>query len=369
MADRLEKHQLEEQPQQEVQQSTPIKDEEFGRQGSQHIEDASPDRKGKRTFGANLKNHFKRFWWVHVIVTIVVTLCLVLPIVYCGFHSIAQRDVNRSALHISSMSILSPTPSSFHLVQSGIIENNSSYHPHLSSFNASLFLEGTESHIQPFAYMTMPAIHATRKAPTQVDQTVAIADPAQFEKYSALVLGSESYRLALRGKTRLHEMSFPTTTVNYNEVVTLKGLNSLAGFNITSFKILSTPASDGANLVGQVYIPNPSIMTLELGNITQTLYIHGTPTIIGHAVIPSLTLVPGNNTAPFRATTNQTLVLEAIASTYRTGVVPVDIVATGVLNSAGEHLAYYEIPLAATRLRVSLDVGAAVGLGGVSEVK
>lgn len=42
------------------------------------------------------------------------------------------------------------------------------------------------------------------------------------------------------------------------------GLNKLKGFNVTEFDILLQPGSDGANMVGKVFIPNPSVMTLEM---------------------------------------------------------------------------------------------------------
>lgn len=46
------------------------------------------------------------------------------------------------------------------------------------------------------------------------------------------------------------------------------GLNGLKGFNITTFKISLTPNPDGSNLVGIVYVPNTSVMTLDLVKIS-----------------------------------------------------------------------------------------------------
>lgn len=42
------------------------------------------------------------------------------------------------------------------------------------------------------------------------------------------------------------------------------GLNSLKGFNVTDFQILLDKQPDGANTNGTVYIPNPTVMTLEM---------------------------------------------------------------------------------------------------------
>lgn len=44
----------------------------------------------------------------------------------------------------------------------------------------------------------------------------------------------------------------------------LLGLNQLKGFNVTEFRILLQPDPDGANMVGRVFVPNPSVKTLEM---------------------------------------------------------------------------------------------------------
>jgi hypothetical protein len=41
-------------------------------------------------------------------------------------------------------------------------------------------------------------------------------------------------------------------------------MNGMKGFNVTQAKLLWKPEADGTNLIGQVYIPNPSPMTIEM---------------------------------------------------------------------------------------------------------
>lgn len=41
------------------------------------------------------------------------------------------------------------------------------------------------------------------------------------------------------------------------------GLNNFNGFNVTSFEIKLEAESDGTNMIGTVYIPNPSVMTIS----------------------------------------------------------------------------------------------------------
>lgn len=39
-----------------------------------------PSTTSKPSFGTRVKNHFKRFWWAHVIAFIVIVLVVVLPV-------------------------------------------------------------------------------------------------------------------------------------------------------------------------------------------------------------------------------------------------------------------------------------------------
>jgi hypothetical protein len=191
--------------------------------------------------------------------------------IFVGFPRRAQDGVNDSTLDIQSLSFTNPTSTSFNLAQQAILRNPNSYHPRLDAFKAALFLENTEPDIKPFAYVEIPEVVSTAAAPVDFNQTINIADGDQFAAYTKLALASEEYRLAIRGRTSLHQGGLPTTGVNYNEVVTLKGLNGLQGFNVTTFQIKLVPESDGTNLVGQIFIPNPSVMTLELVNSLDTI--------------------------------------------------------------------------------------------------
>ena len=138
-----------------------------------------------------------------------------------AFPRISQNGINDSTLEIKSLVLSDPTPNSFHLKQTAVIGNQSPYHPRLDAFNASLSLAGPT--IKPYAYVTIPEIFASETATTVIDQDVTITDLDQFNVYTSSVLSNESISLAIEGKTGLHEMRFPTTTVDYNKVVAMKG--------------------------------------------------------------------------------------------------------------------------------------------------
>ena len=318
----------------------------------------------KSSSGSAIKRHLRRFWWLHLIIFIICTLIIVLCLIFVAAPRISQNDINKSTLAVNSLVLTNPSPTSFHLLQNSTVENLSSYHPQLDAFNASLSLDGQP----PYAYVEIPHIHATRDAISMVDQDVTITDAEAFSAYNVAVLNQEEVKVDVKGHTGLHEMRFPKTTVTYDKTTTMKGLNKLSGFNVTSFSIKLTPDPDGTNMVGEVYIPNPSVMTLTMGNVTFENILPATSTTpatnIGNTTLNNLVLTPGNNTIPMRSIINQTIVIEALATTYKDGMLPVDIVGTQAVYN-GQHLPYFEKALQSLTQHISLDVGSALKAIGV----
>jgi hypothetical protein len=144
------------------------------------------------------------------------------------------------------------------------------------------------------------------------------------------------------------------------------GFNSLPNFAVSSLKLLLKPQSDGTNLLADVSIPNPTVQTIQLGDLAMSLSVPGnstskTPsTPIGIAHLSNVTLVPGNNTLPLRATTNEMLVFGLVQAnpTYLNGL-PVDIaIHNSTLN--GVVIPYFTRALQANTLHVSLNVAQAI---------
>ncbi|KAI4266144.1 MAG: hypothetical protein LQ337_008883 [Flavoplaca oasis] len=262
----------------------------------------------KQSFGAKLKAHFKRFWWLHLILFIASTLIIVLCLVYVAFPHIAQNGINDSTLEIQSLTLSNPTPNSFHLQQTAKLTNHNRYHPRLDAFNASLSVGGAEA--KPYAYIELPAVHATETTYTNIDQEVQITDMDAFIDYNTQLLTQESVDLVVKGRTKLHEGRLPATTVDFEKTITMKGLNSLSTLTIPTFRILLTPTPAGTNMLGTVSIPNPSILTLSMGNVTLNNYVDGT--FIGTSLLPNLVLKPGENLVEMESKVNQTYVIEAV---------------------------------------------------------
>lgn len=142
--------------------------------------------------------------------------------VYVAFPHIAQNGINDSTLEIQSLTLSNPTPNSFHLQQTAKLTNHNRYHPRLDAFNASLSVGGAEA--KPYAYIELPAVHATETTYTNIDQEVQITDMDAFIDYNTQLLTQESVDLVVKGRTKLHEGRLPATTVDFEKTITMKGM-------------------------------------------------------------------------------------------------------------------------------------------------
>lgn len=315
-----------------------------------------PDGKGR------VKNHCRKFWWCDLLVIVIIALIIVLPIIYVAIPNIAQDEINKSTLEVTSQDVSNTTPDQIHLKLDSVIKSSSKYHPTIDGFRASLSLEGQS---KPFLYINIPSAKSEAVTSVTVDQDVKIEDAAAFADYTKTVMGSETFQVRLDGKPKIHLGGLPSMDVNYNKVVTMKGLNRLKGLNITSIKIITNPSempADGSNMVGTVFIPNPSVQTLELGNLTMNLSVDGKP--IGNSTLPNLTLKPGENNVPMQAHVDQGTVLTLITSKYKNAILPLDIVGNSSVRN-GQHLVYFEEAIKSNTIRVDLNVGPALAAMGL----
>ncbi|KAJ5591318.1 hypothetical protein N7450_005290, partial [Penicillium hetheringtonii] len=316
----------------------------------------------KRSFGSKVAAHFKKWWWVHLIIFVIVVLVVVLPVVYVGYPNIAKHDVNDSTLEITSMVISDPTPESFQLNQTQVIGSDSSYHPKIYAFDAAVSLAGAAA---SFATVRVPSVKSEDGAKVEVLQKVDLGDIGAFGDYAKAVMLQEEVALNIYGKPDLQQGSLPKITVTYNKTVTMKGLNQLKGFDVTDFHIL-TKKENGRNMKGTVYIPNPSVMTIDMGNLTLDLSVAGKP--MGQSFLDNLVLKPGNNTVPMTSTVDQTAIIKmftADGNPYKDGVVPFDIVGNSSVYN-GKELPYFTKALASNNLTVHLNVSKALAEIGLT---
>lgn len=147
-------------------------------------------------------------------------------------------------------------------------------------------------------------------------------------------------------------------------LIAIIGLNGLKGFALTDFTIITETLKNGTNANGTVFIPNPSVATYDMGNLTMNMFVNGT--LVGNSTIKNMIIRPGNNTFGMYATTNQTAVVNLLFTDYKCGIFPIDIVTRNITYD-GQALPYYENALKAKNLTVHLDVIKALEQAGLAQ--
>ncbi|KAL5332785.1 hypothetical protein BJX70DRAFT_99691 [Aspergillus crustosus] len=314
------------------------------------VEEVPVETTAKPSFWTRVKAHFKKWWWAHLIAFIVIFLVILLPVVYVGYPNIAQDDINDSSLNIESMEISNPAPDGFQLKQRQVIGTDSIFHPKIFSFDAEVSLVGSP----PFATVTVPQIKANDGVEVIIDQWLDFTDADAFAGFSTAVMLSEEFQLNVYGEPRLKQGALPTVDIDYNKTVTMKGLNKLNGFRIDELN-LDSDRDDGNNANGTVFIPNPSVLTLALGNLTLDVSANGTA--VGQSFLNDLVIRPGDNLVPMLSRLNTSLLLPLLGDTT---VVPLTIVGNSSVYN-GQELPYFTAALSANELVVDLDLLAVLG--------
>jgi len=301
------------------------------------------------------KEKFRKHWYWHALNFVVGTIVISMLLNYVMLPKIAQSDVNKSELLTVNQTVTNPRPDVVHIVMNNKVINKSLFTPTIDSFNASLFLENTEPDIKPFGYITIPSVHALKEVYTQVDQEMQIADMEQFIAYNKLVTSSKTFRVAVRGKTRLHLGALPVCTVHYNKAIEMNGLNGLAGLYVKNVNISVANFPDGSNMHGTVVIPNASVMNLTIGDMVQDLYVDGQR--IGNTTIKNVILAPGSNEFNVTSNTNQTAVIGLIGpkNKYKDGKLPIEARTISVTYN-GEPLAYFTEAMKASPVTFTMDL-------------
>jgi hypothetical protein len=108
-------------------------------------------------------------------------------------------------------------------------------------------------------------------------------------------------------------------------------------------------------MLGTVLVPNPTVFTLHLGNVTYDVSVDGQS--IGTSMLNDLVLRPGDNHVPMRTKTDQLAVLTLIGDKYKNGVLPLSITGKSVMYN-GQTIPYFEAAVKAGTQHLDLNVTA-----------
>jgi wyosine [tRNA(Phe)-imidazoG37] synthetase (radical SAM superfamily) len=145
---------------------------------------------------------------------------------YVGLPKIAQSNMNGAELFMISQQVLDPTPNSVRLDMVNKAISHTIFTPTLDTFDADLFLENTLPNYKAFGTITIPGMHVMKEINTTINQVMQIKDQDQFNAYNTLVSQSETFKVAMKGTTKLHLGALPVVSVVFSKVITMKGTSS-----------------------------------------------------------------------------------------------------------------------------------------------
>ena len=102
------------------------------------------------------------------------------------------------------------------------------------------------------------------------------------------------------------------------------------------------------------------MLTINLEQVNVTMNLRVGTDLIGTALLPNLTLSPGNNMVEMRSTTDQAAILRKLAA-LPDGLLPFDITGNSSVYN-GQHLTYYEEALKSNTVSVKLNLARALGI-------
>ncbi|RJE20820.1 hypothetical protein PHISCL_06839 [Aspergillus sclerotialis] len=321
------------------------KDLEADTEHIEHLEkEGSPPGKTKQA-SIKFQRHWKRFWCCYLIASIIF-LAIFLPVFFLvAIPAIAQRIVDGTDLPLHAASLLDPKPDKVSFSLHTSLKVPAGLQIHIDPLKLSAFRRDVTP-IDPYLAVPVPAYDL--KGTTQIEVTrndTNILNQQEFVQTLTDAVYNKRFIMSAKGKTLGH-LGALKTPLKLNKDLDLAGLDKFRGFSIDSARLLVPKAEDGSNLAGVATLPNHSVFTLALGNMTVNL--KSQDLVLGQATILNVVLKPGNNTVSLRGDLDIDKILNNISdivAAQRDALQDGELELTATGNSTtynGVHIPYYE---------------------------
>lgn len=307
-----------------------------------------------------LKKHLARLWWAYLGLCSLSFLVTILCLIYIIIPRLVQQNVDNSYLLCTDLTFAKPTTHSVTVNQSALLYTKTHFTPTLKPFTASLYLVDNDTYSSvPISTLRFPEIHALHpvsfnsleNAVLNFDSEAALAE---VTKFSVQFMNREVVKTALVGEGKVSLGSLPEIKVKYNQTLSFRGLSGLKGFNITDIRLNLNAQNGEPNMSGLAVIPNPSVLTVELGNVTFTV-LTARAGKVGNSIIENVKLSPGTNKFVMKSYINQTKIAQSMD--ISSGIVKLLIRGDSSVYN-GQHLPYFEKALASNSMVIPLNVTA-----------
>ncbi|KAJ5552740.1 hypothetical protein N7494_002118 [Penicillium frequentans] len=308
------------------------------------------------------RRHWKRFWLFYCIGN-VIFLAIFLPIFFLVvIPAIAQLVLNKSDLVLVNATVNQPKPDSVIMTLETKVDLKLAIPARIENLTLALF-ERAYGANDAYASITIPGQTIKGNHSMGVtDQYTPLQNMTAWEDFVHQVVFEKEASLAIAGQTNAY-LGVLKSHVNLNKNIVTPTLNQFNGFGISDATLVLPAESDGTNLIGNATLPNPSVITLEIGTII--LDVKAGDLVIGNATLEDVTLRPGDNIFPLRGVLdiktvikNLAAVIKAEASAIKAGNLTINAVTTSIVWN-GTLVPYY------TDILKELTLTASIGLGGV----
>lgn len=204
-----------------------------------------------------------------------------------------------------------------------------------------------------------------------IDGIIAeVTDPAQIDTWLTSALTQRNTSISVRASTTawLGAVKLPLTI---DKTVTIPGLRNLAGATLAESR-LYIPAlmPNRTNIAGTMVLPNYSLMTMDMGNVTLNALLSADDSqegekevLIGRVDIRDALLHPGNQSLPFTGEIYLDAILRDLGyiasgqaeSVFKGGFITLTASGNQTLVE-GQHIGYLEAVLARARIRVEVPL-------------
>ncbi|KAF2499481.1 hypothetical protein BU16DRAFT_579038 [Lophium mytilinum] len=290
--------------------------------------------------------HYKRYWVCYLMLG-VIALAIGLPILFLViFPAIAQRLVDGADLPIHTAVIKNPSDDTLTYSVTVSLKVPKPFIVHIDPTVLELYRPETKPHRVPYIKMELPGMKLHGNTLVKIeDQQATILDEDELTHFMASAVRNEQFEISAYGKTTAY-LGKLKAHITLDKTIRLRGLNTLEGFSIDSAHVVLPPEEDGTNVVANLTLPNASLATVELGDVTLNLKVGDL--ILGNATIANFTIKPGNNNVYARGIVDIKSILQNIgpiadAETQALKSGNITVSASG--NSAiydGKHIDYIE---------------------------
>ncbi|KAI1412595.1 hypothetical protein F5Y13DRAFT_199829 [Hypoxylon sp. FL1857] len=328
---------------------------EAAKEGSTAVEHAM---RGKGIGSKSSKAHCKRFWWVYVVVILAVAVAIIVPcVLLVAVPKMAQQKLDEATLAIDGIVITNVQTNSLNMAINSTITTDGSTHATIDGFEGTMYLADLDPPLA-FAKINFPETTSDAFQTVNVSQEIPISDQDAFTTFNEHLMQQETVKVMVKGDTHVHVRGISRAySVTFSKTVPLQGLNKFQGLSVSNPHVSIAQTN---NFNATAHIPNPSVLTLDVGNTTFHTYFNGSD--IGTSYILNMVLRPGPNEFFIWADINETAVLDGLTqrpTCERNGTLTIELSGKDVTNN-GQPVPYFANALAASNVSVDMAIGQAI---------